>query len=252
MKGYAELSISEGIATIEFYHPKGNSLPSALLTGITDHIQHCSDNDEVKVIILRSKGDGAFCAGASFDEMVALDGEEEALNFFSGFAKVIQAIKDAPKFVICRVQGKVVGGGVGIVAASDYAVASRDSYIKLSELNIGIGPFVIAPVVKRKIGVSALSTLCINASEWRDADWAACHGLFNEVYQYTNEMDSAILSLSQNLAKSSPMAMAEIKKVLWHGYDELHTLLEERAATSGRLSLGEYTQRFIESFRSNS
>lgn len=251
MKGYAELSLSEGIATIEFYHPKGNSLPSELLTGITDHIKHCSDNDDVKVIILRSKGDGAFCAGASFDEMVALDGEKEALNFFSGFAKVIQAIKDAPKFVICRVQGKVVGGGVGIVAASDYAVACRDSYIKLSELNIGIGPFVIAPVVKRKIGVSALSTLCINASEWRDADWASDHGLFNEVYQYTNEMDSAILSLSQNLAKSSPMAMAEIKKVLWHGYDELHTLLEERAAISGRLSLGEYTQQFIESFRNN-
>lgn len=250
MSGYAQLRIDDGVATVEFHHPKGNSLPSELLSGLADRIREASGDENAKVIVLKSKGDGAFCAGASFDEMVELKDREEALTFFGGFAQVIKAMMDSPKFIIGRVQGKVVGGGVGLVAACDYVIASRDAQVKLSELNVGIGPFVIAPVVQRKIGVSALSTLCINASEWRDADWAEHHGLFNEVHQYNSEMDSAILSLSTQLSKSSPEAMKQIRKMLWHGMEDLDKLMSERAAITGELSLGEYTQQFIHSFRS--
>lgn len=243
--GYVNTAIHNSIATIEFFHPQSNSMPGALLAELANAIANAGSNGDAYVIIIRSAGEKAFCAGASFTELAAIQTEAEGLAFFSGFAQVINAMRQCPKFVIARIHGKCVGGGVGIAAAADYAIATTGADVKLSELAIGIGPFVIGPAVERKIGVSAFSQLSIDATGWRSADWAYTRGLFAELHPTSAAMDEAIDKLATTLARSNPEAMAELKKVFWQGTEHWDTLLQERAAISGRLVLSEFTRQAI-------
>ncbi|HSC37076.1 MAG TPA: enoyl-CoA hydratase/isomerase family protein [Chitinophagaceae bacterium] len=238
-----------GITTIEFFHPQGNSLPGRILEELAQEIHHAGLEEETKVIILRSEGDKAFCAGASFDELSGIKNEEEGFRFFSGFAKVINAMRTCPKLIIGRIQGKCVGGGVGLAASVDYAIASEAAEVKLSELAIGIGPFVVGPAVERKIGNAAFSQLAIDATLWRNADWAKRKGLFAEVHATVEGMDEAVSRLSHTLSHSSPQAMMEMKKMFWRGTEHWEHLLPERAAISGRLVLSEFSRKAIEKFK---
>lgn len=249
MEGYVKAELHQGVKTIEFFHPRSNSLPGKLLHELAAAITHAGEDPDAKLIVLRSAGDGAFCAGASFDELTAIKTAAEGLQFFSGFALVINAMRNCPKLIIGRIQGKCVGGGVGLAASVDYAIATESSDIKLSELAVGIGPFVVGPAVERKIGVSAFSQLAIDATMWRNAEWARRKGLYAEVYPDTAGMDEAIRRLSGTLANSSPQAMAEMKKVFWKGTEHWETLLFERAAISGRLVLSEFTKNAIAAFK---
>ena len=238
-----------GVTSIEFFHPQSNSLPGHILNALAQEIHHAGLNPDTKVIILRSAGQNAFCAGASFDELIAIKNEAEGLAFFSGFAHVINALRKCPKLIIGRIQGKCVGGGVGLVASVDYAIATERAEIKLSELAIAIGPFVVGPVVERKIGNASFTQLAIDASMWRNAEWAKRKGLFAEVHPDTEGMDESIHRLSNTLAHSSPEAMAEMKKIFWKGAENWDQLLVERAAISGRLVLSSYTKAAIEKFK---
>lgn len=249
MEPYVTTAFHNGITTVEFFHPQSNSLPGKILEQLAQAI-HGAGNDELtKVIILRSAGEKAFCAGASFDELIAIQTKEEGLTFFSGFAHVINAIRTCPKLVIARIQGKCVGGGVGLAAAADYAIATEGAEIKLSELAVGIGPFVVGPAVERKIGTSAFSQLAIDATIWRTADWARRKGLFAELHPDVEAMDESIRRLADVLMHSSPEAMAEMKKVFWKGTENWDTLLLERAAISGRLVLSDFTKKAIAKFK---
>jgi methylglutaconyl-CoA hydratase len=249
MEGYVQSELHKGICSIEFFHPQSNSLPGKILEQLAQTIHGAGNDEEVKVIILRSAGEKVFCAGASFDELTAIKNETEGLRFFSGFAKVINAMRICPKFIIGRIHGKCVGGGVGIAAAVDYAIATEKAEIKLSELAVGIGPFVVGPAVERKIGTAAFSALAIDASSFRNADWAKRKGLFAEVHDSTENMDEAIAKLSTTLAHSSPEAMAEMKKIFWKGTEHWDELLMQRAAISGRLVLSNFTRKAIETFK---
>jgi methylglutaconyl-CoA hydratase len=235
----------QSITTIEFYHPQSNSLPAKLLHDLAHEIHKAGTDFNTRVIILKSAGDKAFCAGASFDELAALKTKEEGMSFFSGFAHVINAMRKCSKLIIARVQGKCVGGGVGIVAAADYAIAQETAEIKLSELSIGFGPFVIAPAVERKIGMAAFSALAIDATMWRKADWALRKGLFSELHHTVEEMDEAVSRLAFTLSHSNPEAMTELKHMLWKGTEHWDALLTERAAVSGRLALSEFAKNAI-------
>lgn len=248
-EGYVKSEIEHGIATIEFFHPASNSLPGAILTDLAKTINDISLDERVKVIILRSAGEKAFCAGASFDELVAINSDAEGKVFFNGFAQVINAMRKSHKLIIGRIHGKAVGGGVGLASAVDYAFATEDAAIKLSELAVGIGPFVVGPAVERKMGLSCFSQLAIDATEWRSADWAKKHGLYAEVHATITELDDAIDALANKLAKSSPEAMAELKKIFWRGTENWDTLLTERAAISGRLVLSNFTRNAIAQFK---
>jgi methylglutaconyl-CoA hydratase len=248
-EGYVNHTIEHGIANIEFFHPSSNSLPSAILNDLAKTINDIGIDNRVKVIILRSAGEGAFCAGASFDELMSISNEAEGKKFFSGFALVINAMRKCHKLIIGRVQGKAVGGGVGLIAATDYAIATEASSIKLSELAVGIGPFVVGPAVERKVGVSGLSQLAIDATGWRSAEWSKRHGLYSEMHKTIHELDDAVNSLAERLAHSSPEAMAQLKKVLWHGTENWDVLLSERAAISGQLVLSDFTRNAINSFK---
>ncbi len=190
-EGYVSHEIEHGIATIEFFHPSSNSLPAAILSDLAKTINDIGIDNRVKVIVLRSAGEGAFCAGASFDELMAITNEVEGKKFFSGFAHVINAMRKCHKLIIGRVQGKTVGGGVGLIAATDYTIASESASIKLSELAIGIGPFVVGPAVERKIGTSGFAQLAIDATEWRSSEWAKRHGLYSEVHATTLEQPAS-------------------------------------------------------------
>jgi methylglutaconyl-CoA hydratase len=236
--------------TIEFFHPQSNSLPGAILQELASAIHHAGEDPNTLVIILRSAGDKVFCAGASFDELASLRTEAEGLQFFSGFAKVINAMRVCPKFIIARIQGKCVGGGVGIAAAADYAIATEAADVKLSELAVGIGPFVVGPAVERKIGASAFSQLAIDAAMWRNAQWAGRKGMFAEVYPSPREMDEGVAKLAHTLSHSNPQAMAEMKKIFWKGTEHWDQLLAERAAISGKLVLSDFTRKAIEQFKS--
>jgi methylglutaconyl-CoA hydratase len=243
-------NISQGIATITFGHPQSNSLPGVILNKLAEEIKTVSENAEVRVIILRSLGEKTFCAGASFDELVAIKDYESGLEFFSGFAKVINACRNTKQLIIGRVQGKAVGGGVGIAAAVDYCFATTQADIKLSELAVGIGPFVVGPAVARKIGVSGMSELAINATAWRSAEWAKNKGLYAEVFEDITAMDEAINNLAIRLAQSNPEAMYELKRIFWQGTEDWDQLLTERAGISGRLVLSEFTRNAILAFKS--
>lgn len=249
-QGFVVFSINpKGIGTIEFGHPMSNSLPGKILQKLAETITAFGENPDVKVIILRSAGEKAFCAGASFEELISIDNLESGKKFFSGFANVINACRKAPKFIIGRVHGKAVGGGVGIASAVDYCVATKYADIKLSELAVGIGPFVVGPAVERKLGLSAMSELAINATEWRSADWAKKKGLYTDVYDSFKEMDDEIEKLAEKLAQSNPQAMAMLKTVFWQGTENWDKLLKERAGMSGELVLSDFTINSINAFK---
>jgi methylglutaconyl-CoA hydratase len=247
---FVKTHIEHGINTIEFFHPQSNSLPGKILQELAHEIHFAGTHDETRVIILKSSGDKTFCSGASFDELAAIKNEKEGLHFFSGFANVINAMRKCPKFIIGRIQGRCVGGGVGLAAAVDYAIATNRAEIKLSELAVGIGPFVVGPAVERKIGTGAFSALAIDATSWRSTDWAKRKGLFAEVHESIETMDEAIYSLANTLAHSNPEAMAKMKKTFWTGTEHWDELLKERAAISGRLVLSDFTKKAIEKFKS--
>jgi len=247
--GEITTKIENNIGTIEFYHPKGNSLPGKMLRDLAKTITEMGEHPEAHVLVLKSRGDGAFCAGASFDELIAIEDYDEGKHFFMGFALVLNAMRQCPKLIIVRIQGKTVGGGVGIASAGDYAIAHESAAIKLSELALGIGPFVVGPAVERKVGTSAFSTLSVDASSWNSAEWALNNGLFSKVCENHFDLDEKVESLAKQLAGYSPDAMKELKKVLWKGTENWDDLLEERAEISGRLVLSDFTENFIEEFK---
>ena len=246
---YIKSNTSDGIATVTFFHPQSNSLPGVLLFKLAEAITAAGNDTNARVIILQSDGDSTFCAGASFDELIAIKDLETGKKFFSGFAMVINAIRKAPKFVIARVQGKTVGGGVGIASAADYTLALDTAVVKLSELAVGIGPFVVGPAVERKIGTSAFTALSINATDWHQAEWAKNKGLYVEIYKTTEELDAAIATLAANLSRSNPEAMEMLKKVFWKGTENWDTFLIERAEISGKLVLSDFTVKAINKFK---
>lgn len=249
-QGHVEMSIDDkGIATVEFGHPLSNSLPGKILQRLAHTIEAIGKNDRVKVIVLKSAGDRAFCAGASFDELISIKDLETGKVFFSGFANVINACRKCPKFIIGRVHGKAVGGGVGVASAVDYCFATKFADVKLSELAIGIGPFVVGPAVERKVGTSAMSQLAINATEWRSAKWATDNGLYTEMFESIEEMDEGIDELALKLANSNPEAMRLLKQVFWKGTEDWDSLLAERAAMSGELVLSDFTVNAINAFK---
>lgn len=242
-------NIINRIATVEFGHPASNSFPSELLERLEKEFQKLSENEEVNLIILRSEGDRAFCAGASFDELLAIENMQEGKLFFSGFANVINAMRSCKKLIVGRIQGKIVGGGVGLAAACDYVLATEQAAIKLSELSIGIGPFVIAPAVERKMGVGALSELTLAAHEWKNAYWAKDKGLYARVFEDIKELDKEVEIFSEKLAGYNPEALYEMKKTLWKGTEGWSDLLQERAAISGELVLSDFTKGALKKFR---
>jgi methylglutaconyl-CoA hydratase len=248
-QAYVKHEIKNNIATIEFFHPEQNSLPSDILAKLANTITEVGNNNEVKVIVLKSGGERTFCAGASFQELISINDAATGKVFFSGFANVINAMRKCPKFIIGRVQGKTVGGGVGIAAATDYCMATKFASIKLSELNVGIGPFVVAPAIERKIGVSAMSQIAIDANTFYEANWAKAKGLFANVYESIEELDAEIQKFAEHLCTYNPEAMQEMKKVFWRSTEDWDNLLAERAAISGRLVLSDFTKETLQKFK---
>ncbi len=250
VNGTVTTSIAEGIGKVTFFHPQSNSLPGTLLRELAKAITTMGRNPDARVIILESEGEKAFCAGASFDELISIETLEQGTYFFSGFADVINAMRKAPKFILCRVQGKAVGGGVGLASAADYTFAVSAASVKLSELAVGIGPFVVGPAVERKIGTTAFSAMSINATEWQTAAWAREKGLYAGLFETVSDMDSAIGALSNKLAASNPEAMQMLKAICWKGTENWDELLHERAGISGKLVLSDFTRKAIHAFKS--
>lgn len=242
--GRVESGLSDGIATVTFSHPKSNAMPAALLDRLAAAIASAGRNPETRVIVLRSGGGGAFCAGASFDEFRGVKDAAAGKKFFSGFARVILAMIRAPQFVVVRVHGKTAGGGIGLVAAADYAIASPEASLKLSELAVGIGPFVVGPVIERKLGLAAMSAIAVDA-DWRDAEWGRAHGLYAEVTANAAELDPRIAAFATKLAGYNPEAVHRLKAIFWAGTERWEELLAERAELSGTMVLSEYTRKAI-------
>lgn len=248
-EGTVDTQIDKAVATITFAHPSSNALPGEQLKALSEAITAAGQDEAVKVLVIKSGGDRAFCAGASFDELLAINDLEGGKTFFRGFARVINAMRTCPKFIIARLQGKAVGGGVGIAAAADYCIATQYASVKLSELAIGIGPFVIGPAVERKIGKAAFTQLAIAATEWQTAAWAKDKGLYQDVFPTTPRMNAYVDFLARQLATYSPEAMAKMKAVFWEGTDHWDELLEERAEISGQLVLSDFTSAAIAAFK---
>lgn len=246
---YVNITTENGVGTIEFFHPAHNSLPGDILAKLAQTISEAGKDDAIKVIVLKSGGERTFCAGASFKELININDAETGKVFFSGFANVINAMRKCPKFIIGRVQGKTVGGGVGVASATDYCMATKFAAIKLSELNVGIGPFVVGPAVERKIGLSAMSQIAIDANSFYEADWAREKGLYTKVFEDTETLDQEVKAFAENLCHYNPEAMAEMKKAFWTGTENWDTLLAERAVISGRLVLSEFTKETLKRFK---
>jgi methylglutaconyl-CoA hydratase len=245
--GHVSLDVANGIGTITFGHPKGNSLPGVLLRTLASTIEAAGKRDDVVVVRLQSTGTGPFCAGASFDELQAIRTPEEGQGFFSGFASVILAMKACPRFIVTRVHGKAAGGAVGLIAASDYAIGHAGASVRLSELAVGIGPFVVGPPIEHKIGRAHYTAMSVD-HDWRDAAWGLRAGLYARLVDTVEELDTSVHALTQRLAKSHPAAMATLKQVFWEGTDHWPELLEARARMSGTLVLSDFTRDAIAAF----
>ncbi|MDO7173994.1 enoyl-CoA hydratase/isomerase family protein [Mariniflexile sp. AS56] len=246
---YVTLNIKNNVGYIEFFHPNRNSMPSVVLTKLKEAIEAAGEHTEIHVLVLQSGGDRTFCAGASFNEVMAVSNAEEGKTFFSGFANVINAMRTCPKLIIGRVQGKTVGGGVGLAAATDYCLATKFASIRLSELSIGIGPFVIEPAVTRKIGLAAMSQMTIDAETFFSAEWAKEKGLYADVFETTKALDEAVTELAEKLSSYNPEALKQMKSVFWNGTQNWGLLLTERAEISGALVLSEFTKSTLKRFR---
>lgn len=246
--GKVTVSILNGIATVSFFHPKSNSLPLKLLKEITEAINKLAADKNSNVIIIRSEGEKSFCGGASFDELLSIKDFKSGKEFFMGFARLINSMRKCPKFIIARVHGKSVGGGVGIAAAADYTLASNEASVRLSEILLGIGPLVVGPAVERKIGKTAFITMTIDA-EWHDAFWAKQNGLYTKVFATNRELDEAVAELAKKISGFNPDAVAQLKNVFWKGTEDWDELLEERAEINGRLVLSEFTKNYIKQFK---
>ena len=247
--GAVDVAINDAVARVTFSHPAHNSMPGKLLKQLSDTINDLGSDETVNVIILQSGGDRTFCAGASFDELMSIEDLEVGHTFFMGFANVINACRKCPKLIIGRVQGKAVGGGVGLASATDYCLATKFASVKLSELAVGIGPFVVGPAVERKIGTSAMTQLAYDATNWRSAEWARQKGLYAEVFETVEALDAAVDKLAGQLALSNPLSMSAMKKAFWRGTEDWDELLKERAAISGKLVLSDYTKSAIAKFK---
>ncbi len=249
LSGEVNSTVKDGIITISFYHPAHNAMPASQLELLTMAIEQAGEAPDVKVIVLQSVGERTFCAGASFDELASISNLEEGKKFFMGFAHVINACRRCPKIIIGRIQGKAVGGGVGIAAATDYCLGTQHAAIRLSELALGIGPFVVGPVIERKIGNAAFRQLSLRANDWCTAEWASEHGLYQEVYENITDLDQAVAQLASQLSAYNPEALAAMKQIFWEGTDHWDTLLADRAAISGRLVLSDFTRQAIKAFK---
>jgi len=245
---YVELEIENEVGYIEFFHPAHNSLPGVILAKLTQTIIEAGENDAIKVVVLKSGGERTFCAGASFKELMNIDDAETGRIFFSGFANVINAMRKCPKLIIGRIQGKTVGGGIGLASATDYCMATKFAAIKLSELNLGIGPFVVGPAVERKLGISGMSQIAVDANTFYSAEWAKQKGLFTHVFESTTVLDEAVKTFAENLCTYNQEAMKEMKTMFWKGTDDWDNLLTERAKISGRLVLSEFTKKTLKKF----
>lgn len=248
--GEVSYKCEDAIGYIEFYHPKGNSLPGSLLSHLADSITTAAGDSDCNVIVLKSGGDKTFCAGASFDELLQIRNAVSGKAFFMGFANVINAMRRTPKMIICRVQGKTIGGGVGLAAASDFCFGVTSASVRLSELSLGIGPFVVGPAVERKIGRSAFTSLALDANNWMDAEWAFSKGLYNRLADSQETLDQLVFVLAKDLAAANPEAIRHLKQIAWEGTDHWDTTLEKRAEISGELILSEYSKKYIDQFRS--
>ena len=246
---YVKLDVIKEVGYIEFFHPAHNSLPGDVLAKLANTITEAGQNDANKVIVLKSGGDRTFCAGASFKELININDAATGKVFFSGFANVINTMRKCPKFIIGLIQGKTVGGGVGLAASTDYCMATKFAAIKLSELNIGIGPFVVGPAIERKMGLSAMSQIAIDANSFYPAEWAKQKGLFTHVFESTDELDDAVKATAEHLCTYNTEAMIEMKKVFWKGTDDWDDLLAERAEISGRLVLSDFTKEKLKGFK---
>ena len=249
MEPYVKQKIENQVGYIEFFHPAHNSLPSRILAELARTIKNAGEDNNIKVIVLKSGGDRTFCAGASFEELISIEDEETGKAFFSGFANVINAMRKCPKFIIGRIQGKTVGGGVGLASATDYCMATKFAAIKLSELNVGIGPFVVGPAVQRKLGLSAMSQIAIDANTFYPAEWAKQKGLYTQLFETTEKLDEAVKAFAENLCSYNPKAMSEMKTMFWRGTEDWDQLLLQRAKISGRLVLSEFTKETLKRFK---
>lgn len=248
-EAYVKIDIENAVGYIEFFHPAHNSLPGDLLANLAQTITEAGQNDAIKVIVLKSGGERTFCAGASFNELININDAATGKVFFSGFANVINAMRKCPKFIVGRIQGKTVGGGVGLAASTDYCMATKFASIKLSELNIGIGPFVVGPAIERKMGLSTMSQIAIDANTFYPAEWAKQKGLFTHVFDTTTALDEAVKATAEHLCTYNVEAMLEMKKIFWKGTDDWDNLLAERAQTSGRLVLSDFTKEKLKTYK---
>lgn len=242
----------QGLTTITFGHPAHNALPSRLLAQLAEKITQAGDDPATRLILLQSEGEGTFCAGANFDELLAITDEASGKQFFTGFANVINAMRTAPRLIVGRVLGKAVGGGVGLIAACDYVFAAEKAAVRLSEVSINIGPFVIAPAVERKVGISAFTELTLNPGVFFDVQWAKRHDLFHTVKADTEHVDQAIREFCERIITKNPEALSELKRTLWHGTKHWDELLDKQAAISGRLACSPETKALLNSLKSKS
>ncbi|MBD0824874.1 enoyl-CoA hydratase/isomerase family protein [Aestuariibaculum marinum] len=248
-QAYVTIEVKDQVGYIEFYHPQHNAMPSDVLSQLEQTIINAGNDDSISVLVLKSGGDRTFCAGASFNELISIEDAETGEQFFSGFAKVINAMRKSPKLIIGRVQGKAVGGGVGLAAATDYCFATKFASVKLSELSIGIGPFVIEPAVTRRIGLNAMSQMTLNAETFFTSEWAKTNGLYAEVFEDISALDEAVDTLAKKLAGYNPEALSQMKKVLWEQTENWDVLLKERAKISGTLVLSKFTKDTLQRFK---
>lgn len=174
------------------------------------------DPGAARVLVLRGSGKN-FCAGADLNWMSRMVSytRDENIRDSSLLAKMFALMNDCPVPVVGRIHGAAIGGGVGLVAVCDVAIASSDTKFGLSEVKLGILPAVISPYVIAKIGETHARALFLTGERF-EAERAMRIGLVHRVVDSVAELDAAVYETVTQLKTSGPEAVRECKKLIAH------------------------------------
>ena len=244
-------STPDGVVFVTINRPqKKNAFNAAVVAALYEAFETLQGADHVRVVFIRGAG-GTFCAGADLAWMrdAADWSEGDNRDDAMGLAKMLKALHDVPALTVALVEGAAMGGGAGIVAACDMAVAVKGAKFAFSEVKLGLIPATIAPYVIEAVGPRTARALFATA-ELFDADRAQDHGLVSQVLASADGIDGFVRTLSDAMKACAPGAVGDAKRLVndLAGRHIDHGMMEDTARRIARARVSPEGQDGVRAF----
>lgn len=241
----------DGVVFITINRPhKKNAFDAATIGALHEAFETLHGADHVRVVFIHGAG-GTFSAGADLGWMRDAVGWSEADNRDDamGLAVMLKALHDIPALTVAIVEGAAMGGGAGIVAACDMAVAVKGAKFAFSEVKLGLIPATIAPYVIEAVGARTARALFLTGDVF-DAEAAQWFGLVDQVLDDADQIDAFIADFSQSVRACAPGAMGDAKRLVHDvaGRRIDHGLMEDTAKRIARARVSDEGQEGVRAF----